>query len=450
MTGTVDETEQRDLKPFLIGFLVDVSASMGDQISDRAGTTRSRLESLEASLDGAFTHVRRFCEELENPRSPFDIFALGFGFGNLLDNLLSFLGKKPQPGVRSLLTPDLDAAVIDGNSFLAHWEEHREVIHKLALSMGGATPLVEAAGVAESIFARATATGKYNNSGILFVLSDGIPTDTPEGDPKALIAVVHRIQAMGVVVVSCFVTNEDETSHKTMYAAPQAGWSEGASLMFACASVLTSSSPFWPHLREYRWNAAIGSRLFAQINHSEMLDDVVRLVVAPIRGQSNGDGESVRVFVSYSHHDQKYVSDDRGSLLSYLRGLADEGLSFWHDQRINAGSLWDGQIRRELVRADIALVLVSQEFLNSAYCKGVEVPAFIESRRERGLRILPIVLSPCDWQSHGWLSSTQALPGSGKTLERDYAAPGKRKELFLKILQALRQSANQVKSSAAH
>jgi hypothetical protein len=152
VAGAVNPTEKRDGKPFLIGLLVDVSASMGEHMSDRFGATRSRLERLEASLDGAFKQARKICEELDNQYSPFDICALGFGFGNLRENLLSFLGKKTQPGIRSLLTPSTHDSIIDGRLFLENWEDHRATIHDLASSMGGATPLVKAAGMAEVIF----------------------------------------------------------------------------------------------------------------------------------------------------------------------------------------------------------------------------------------------------------------------------------------------------------
>ena len=53
------------------------------------------------------------------------------------------------------------------------------------------------------------------------------------------------------------------------------------------------------------------------------------------------------------------------SLRSYIRGLEHEGISFWWDQRLNAGDLWDSEIKAQLTSADVVLVLVSQAFLNS-------------------------------------------------------------------------------------
>src|SRR5947208_4052000 len=109
----------------------------------------------------------------------------------------------------------------------------------------------------------------------------------------------------------------------------------------------------------------------------------------------------VRVFVSYSHADAQYL--DKGSLMSFLRGLEGEGVEFWTDRRIVAGDEWDDEIRSGMAQADIALVLVSQSFLDSDYCSSVEIAEFLERRRDSGLVILPVILSPCEWERHSWL-----------------------------------------------
>lgn len=62
-----------------------------------------------------------------------------------------------------------------------------------------------------------------------------------------------------------------------------------------------------------------------------------------------------------------------------------EGISFWWDRRLNAGDLWDSEIKTQLKSADVILALVSQAFLNSEYVRNVEIRAFLEARRTRGL-----------------------------------------------------------------
>ncbi len=144
-----------------------------------------------------------------------------------------------------------------------------------------------------------------------------------------------------------------------------------------------------------------------------------------------------KVFVSYSHQDSGYLADD--SLLGFLRGLEREGVEFWSDRRIAVGKKWDDEIRREIRASDVALVLVSQAFLDSHYCTDVEIPGFLERSREDGLVIFPVILSPCEWERHDWLSGRQFLPTGGQTIEEHFGDSGSRKGLFLEIRRQLRQ-----------
>jgi class 3 adenylate cyclase/tetratricopeptide (TPR) repeat protein len=161
--------------------------------------------------------------------------------------------------------------------------------------------------------------------------------------------------------------------------------------------------------------------------------------------------EPVRIFVSYSHRDPAYLGDD--SLLGFLKGLEhDEQVEFWTDERIEAGTFWNDQIRQRLLSSDIALVLVSQAFLDSPYCSSTELSTFLERCRDEGLIIFPIVLSPCEWERHEWLATRQFLPGGNETIEEHYVDPGRRKRLYLRIRQELRSAvsrAREARQSAA-
>ena len=115
--------------------------------------------------------------------------------------------------------------------------------------------------------------------------------------------------------------------------------------------------------------------------------------------------DTVKVFVSYSHQDARYLEKD--SLLGYLQGLEQDQVAFWDDRKIRVGESWDEVIKTNIRDAHIALVLVSQWFLDSDYCKNVEIKGFLAGKTH----LFPIILSPCEWQRHEWLSSRQFLPG---------------------------------------
>ncbi len=140
----------------------------------------------------------------------------------------------------------------------------------------------------------------------------------------------------------------------------------------------------------------------------------------------------VKVFVAYCHNDGEYLDDN--SLLGHLRGLErDNHAEFWFDERIAAGEIWDDEIKDKIQQSHIALVLVSELFLTSAYVRRTEIPLFLKKRREDGMIIFPVILSACDWNEHEWLSETQFLPRDDKTIEEHFCDAGPRKKLFLQI-----------------
>jgi hypothetical protein len=108
---------------------------------------------------------------------------------------------------------------------------------------------------------------------------------------------------------------------------------------------------------------------------------------------------------------------------------------------IRTGELWDEVIKANIERAQIALVLVSQGFLDSEYCQNVEIKNFLAHKAH----LFPIILSPCEWQRHSWLSNRQFLPGGDQTIEEHYIDPGKRKRLYLEIRSQLRAQVQRVR-----
>src|SRR5437016_5268758 len=148
---------------------------------------------------------------------------------------------------------------------------------------------------------------------------------------------------------------------------------------------------------------------------------------------------AIQIFVSYSHRDPSYLGSD--SLLGFLKGLErEEDVEFWTDERIEGGTSWDEQIQQRLRTSDIALVLVSQSFLDSRYCTDIEMGAFLKRCRDDGMIIFPVILSPCEWERQEWIASRQFLPGGNETIEEHYTEAGPRKRLYLRIRQELRSA----------
>ena len=116
------------------------------------------------------------------------------------------------------------------------------------------------------------------------------------------------------------------------------------------------------------------------------------------------------MFVSYRQkaEDSGYMKE----ILHYLKGLQKENIEFWTDRDLHLGDRWNHKIHQKLAETDIALVLVSQAYLDSDYCINTEIRSFID----REITIMPIMLSPCEWERHAWLIDIQYLPGLDETL----------------------------------
>ncbi len=100
--------------------------------------------------------------------------------------------------------------------------------------------------------------------------------------------------------------------------------------------------------------------------------------------------DAAQVFICYAHKDQSFL--DR--LLIHLAPLEDD-LSIWSDQRLEIGDRWDDDIKTTLRTVKAAILLVSPAFLASKYIKNSELPVLLHRAQEQGVKILPVVVSPC-------------------------------------------------------
>ena len=438
-------------QPLLVGLLVDVSASMGSSIRKRSGESTTRLEALRDALDDLVSEAAELSRHGEKIAPLVRVFAYGFGFGNPLSMIF---GSNDAP-VRDLLDVEgKGPRTIGIDELAANWQTYKRHLEGLASEMLGSTPLREALILAQRRILAERNQRTYTGQPVLFLVTDGEPDDGCDD----ILQLAGEMKRDGVIIISCFVTTDDFAAPKTLYCSVPADWPSGARLIFNCAAELPDDRGLRAYLNEYRWTVEPGARMFTQINHSQTLSEFTRLVLSPLREEPGvhspgsreglcrvGANEPVRVFISYSHQDSRYLEED--SLLGYISGLERDCVTFWHDQRLNAGDLWDEVIKAEIDRADIALVLVSQGFLNSRYCRDQEVTRFLQRRKDSGLRIFPIVLSPCDWKSHSWLAATQFEPRNGKTISRNFKDRGRREELYLQILEQLRTIVHDIRSS---
>jgi hypothetical protein len=121
----------------------------------------------------------------------------------------------------------------------------------------------------------------------------------------------------------------------------------------------------------------------------------------------------VQVVYSYSHCDAR----QRTKLSKHLAALKRLNLiTDWYDHEIVAGAEWEKEIAQKFEEADVILLLISSNFVDSKYCYDKEL-AVAMARHEKGeARVIPIIISA----THGWqklpFGKLNPLPYSGKAI----------------------------------
>ena len=120
--------------------------------------------------------------------------------------------------------------------------------------------------------------------------------------------------------------------------------------------------------------------------------------------------KDITIFFSYAHEDEPL----RKELEKQLSFLKRQGIiSGWHDRDIQAGQEWEHEIDRHLNTAQIILLLISPDFMDSDYCYSVEMKRAMERREAREAHVIPIILRPTLWIDAPF-GKLQALPKNGK------------------------------------
>ncbi len=156
--------------------------------------------------------------------------------------------------------------------------------------------------------------------------------------------------------------------------------------------------------------------------------------------------EPLKIFYSYAHEDQGLCE----ALKKHLRPLKRARLiSDWYDRDISAGEEWEQQIDQQLTTADLIVLLISIDFIDSDYCWGKEMTKAMARHHAGEARVVPVILRHCDWEDAPF-SRLQCLPLEARPI---LAWPN-RDEAFHNVAQGIRKviaelrAARQARSSS--
>ena len=91
-----------------------------------------------------------------------------------------------------------------------------------------------------------------------------------------------------------------------------------------------------------------------------------------------------QVFISYSHEDREWLERFQTALKPFVRNQAFE---VWTDEQIKTGADWQMEIDQALNSTRVAVLLVTQNFLDSDYISNVELKHFIEESKKKNVVI---------------------------------------------------------------
>lgn len=149
----------------------------------------------------------------------------------------------------------------------------------------------------------------------------------------------------------------------------------------------------------------------------------------------------LRVVLSYAHRDER-LREELSKHLSPLRRSA--LIETWDDRRIRPGADLDAAIDERLAQADVVLLLISPDFINSDYCYRREMRTALRRHRRGTARVIPIILRPVDWIKTP-VGRLLAVPRDGKPV----TTWQRRDDAFLDVATSVRRTAEEMLAERA-
>lgn len=148
----------------------------------------------------------------------------------------------------------------------------------------------------------------------------------------------------------------------------------------------------------------------------------------------------MQVFLCYDAKDQIRKDELMEQLVYYQKRWS---IDVWSEERILAGKEIKSEIASALAAARVAVLLISASFLASEWIIEYELPALLRAAEMEGLLLLPILLSPCLYQSTELRNLQYINPPARRNKDRQAWIPlsqmnkNRRAELWVKVVEEL-------------
>jgi hypothetical protein len=288
--------------PLLVGLVVDLSKSSLGTMSKLPTASGMSPRRINDALNLVAEKSIAFCKtpEADDVLPLLSLFALGYGFGSVrrtFSSVLKQIGVRVRGLVPELIPADpvrdlfAETASKESLPFTpnvadlnAHWANYRQSVEAQFMDVGlGQSILYDALLTAHDRIRRELAQPYYKYP-ILIIVSNGSLENASEED---LARIVGELRNLNVQIISLYVGEKTITKNKCLYATSMNTWPREALRMFKIASkadseidLLASSLSI---AKEKEWEIPENAQLFLQLNHSGMLEEVVNIILNPMK-----------------------------------------------------------------------------------------------------------------------------------------------------------------------
>lgn len=132
--------------------------------------------------------------------------------------------------------------------------------------------------------------------------------------------------------------------------------------------------------------------------------------------------EKIKVFVSYSHQNEDWVSKDgKFRIIPWLQKQLEEAADIWTDHTLKRliGEEYTKLITNRILDSDIVILLISQDFVSSQYIMEVELPLIRQQYKSGKIKIIPLLLTDLTRKGKekiAWIFDLQTYPNDTKPL----------------------------------
>ena len=153
-------------------------------------------------------------------------------------------------------------------------EKSRELLQRIEPYIYGRSPFFRAIGEARALFRHSKFS---SHKKLLFILSDGVPTDGKTTDRARVDYEISRFTEVDVTVVSCFITNSARIEPKRLFSKMEPAWDPAAKFMFSLSSKFLTQSLPRSMFVERHWtidDTNNETHLFLQLNHPDNMREI--------------------------------------------------------------------------------------------------------------------------------------------------------------------------------